>query len=140
MKKSLYAILAICLFTALSACSEKKVAFDTLEDARAQARANALYNAQAYRAESPRMTGFDIVSHGDSTQSPQCPQGDGWASVNLLKVDGKQVEKYSIKCSTVSAALGCYLDADFQKKPFAKEENSCQETNKVPFPLPKLVK
>lgn len=40
------------------------------------------------------------------------------------------------KCSTVSAALGCYTKADFVTKPFAKDEGTCQPTNKVPFPLP----
>lgn len=39
-----------------------------------------------------------------------------------------------------SAALGCYLDADFVKKPFANDENHCQDTAKVPFPLPKIGK
>jgi hypothetical protein len=126
----------------LSACgkSDEPVAFATLEDARAQARANGEYNAQLYRAENPRFTDHKIVSHGDSTQSPECPQGDGWASNTIMSVKDKVVEKFKIKCSTVSVSLGCYLEDDFAKKPFASEEGHCQNTNKVPHPLPKLAK
>ena len=106
------------------------------------ARDNALWNAAAYRAESPRLDGTQIVSHGDSTQSPECPQGDGWASVSFMAVSGtgknKEIEKYVATCSTVSAALGCYLKDDFAKKPFAKQENHCDPA--LPFPLPKIAK
>lgn len=137
-----FTIIATLIAIALSACGEKKeVAFDTLEDARSTARANGLFNAQAYRAENPRFDAdFKIVSHGDSTQTPDCPQGDGWASMSIMRVQDKNVEKYNLKCSTVSASLGCYLESDFQKKPFAQDENHCQPTNKVPFPLPKIAK
>lgn len=114
---------------AIAGCGKKEVSFDTLEDARATGRDNALFNAAAYRAENPRLEGMRIVSHGDSTQNPECPQGDGWASVSFLNVvgegKGKEVEKYTAKCSTVSASLGCYLDKDFMNKPFAKQENRC---------------
>lgn len=130
--------LTVSFFTA--SCGKKEVSFETLEDARAQARDNATFNAKAYLAENPRFTDHKVVSHGDSTQSPSCPQGDGWATVSLMKVDGKVIEKYTIKCSTVSVALGCYMDVDFAKKPFSSEENQCQPTNKVPFPLPKVAK
>lgn len=139
MKKTTL-FLALALALGVTACSKQEVSFATLEDARAQARANGEYNAQLYRAENPRFTNHKIVSHGDSTQSPDCPQGDGWATNTIMSVDGKSVEKYTVKCSTVSAALGCYLDTDFIKKPFAAEEGKCQNTNKVPFPLPKLGK
>lgn len=148
--KSTFRKLTLWLFAAafmagvvgLTACGKKDepVAFATLEDARAQARANGEYNAQLYRAENPRFTDHKIVSHGDSTQSPQCPQGDGWASNTIMSVNGKEVEKFKVKCSTVSVSLGCYLEDDFAKKPFASEEGHCQNTNKVPFPLPKLAK
>jgi hypothetical protein len=134
-------VISIALIASLAACGKDEVKFDTLEDARAQGRANALFNAAAYRAENPRFDqGFKIVSHGDSTQAPDCPQGDGWATVSIMKVENKNVEKYTIKCSTVSAALGCYLEDDFSKKPFASDENTCQSTAKVPFPLPKIAK
>lgn len=134
--------IALALITAalLSACGPDKVSFNTLEDARAQAKANALFNAQVYRAESPRLGGFGIVAHGDSTQTPDCPQGDGWASVSYMLVEGNNVAKYTAKCSTVSGTVGCYLDADFQKKTYASDDGRCQPVEKVPFPLPKLTK
>lgn len=123
----------------LAACGkQEEVSFDTLESARAQARANAEFNARTYRAENPRFTNHKIMAHGDSTQSPTCPQGDGWATLNIMAVEGKEVEKFTVKCSTVSASLGCYMESDFIKKPFASEEGHCQPTSKVPFPLPKI--
>jgi hypothetical protein len=156
MFKKFSLALAIAAGVAMSACSPQpapvtemrkienpaeKVSFNTLEDARTQARDNALWNAKAYLAENPRFDeGFKVVSHGDSTQDVDCPQGDGWATVSIMKVNGKVVEKYVAKCSTVSGSLGCYLENDFTKKPFSKEENQCQPRGKVPFPIPKIVK
>lgn len=58
----------------------------------------------------------------------------------LMSVNGKDVEKYKIKCSTVSANIGCFLETDFLKKSYAAQENRCQPTSSVPFPIPKLVK
>lgn len=147
MKKSFLGALAALILLgviALAACgpapneTAKPVEFNTLEDARSQARSNALFNAQAYRAENPRFTTHSIVTHGDSTQSPSCPQGSGWAGVSIMKVEGKEVEKFSAVCSTVSSALGCYLKEDFDKKPFATDADTCQPVGKVPFPIPKL--
>lgn len=137
MKKKL---LLVTMLLALGACGKKEVSFSTLEDARSQAKANAEWNAAKYRADNPRFTDHQIVSHGDSAQTPDCPQGDGWASMSVMKVEGKNVEKYTMKCSTVSANIGCYLDQDFKKKAYAQEDGQCQPTNKVPFPLPKLAK
>lgn len=139
MKKLLLLMAVLSLAACNKAQEQEPVSFKTLEDARAQARANGEYNAQVYRAENPRFDAtYKIVSHGDSTQTNECPQGDGWASNTIMKVDGKSVDKYKLKCSTVSTALGCYLEDDFAKKPFANEENHCQPLNKVPFPLPKV--
>lgn len=116
------------------------ISFQVLEDARAQAKANGEFNAQLYRADNPRFSDHKIVAHGDSTQSNDCPQGDGWATNTIMSVNGKVVEKFIVKCSTVSISLGCYLESDFVKKPFATEEGKCQPLNRVPFPLPKLSK
>lgn len=120
----------------LAACGKPDVSFDTLESARATAKSNASYNAKKFRSEHPQYAGFDLEMQGDSTQRPDCPQGDGWASGKLVKVDtGVQVD---IKCSTVSNAVGCLTKADFATKPYAGDENTCQPTTKVPFPLPKV--
>lgn len=140
--KTFTTLAAVAAALTLSACSKSEVSFDTLEDARNTGRENALFNAATYRAENPRLEGTRIVSHGDSTQANGCPQGDGWASVSFLNVSGegkgKEVEKYVAKCSTVSAALGCYLDKDFANKPFARQENRCDSS--LPFPLKKIAK
>lgn len=132
-------ILVTSALVALVGCGQQKVSFSELEDQRAQARENALFNAQMYRSENPRFDQrYKIVSHGDSTQSQSCPQGDGWATLSIMAVEDKTVDKYSIKCSTVSAALGCFTDADFIKKPFAKQENRCDTS--LPSRLPKIAK
>lgn len=138
-----FAVLAIAVV--LSGCGKAPdkpapISFKMLEDAREQARANGEYNAALYRAENPRFTDHKIVGHGDSTQGPECPQGDGWVTNTIMSVNGKDVEKFKIKCSTVSVTLGCYLETDFAKKPFASDDGKCQDPSKVPFPLPKLTK
>ena len=134
-------MMAVVVAMTLAGCAKQDVSFNTLEDARNQARSNAEFNAAAYRSENPRLQGMKIVGHGDSTQSSTCPQGDGWASLSVMDVeaDTSKVNKVKIKCSTVSAALGCYTEVDFvQKKNFASQENSCDTT--LPFPLPKIAK
>jgi hypothetical protein len=82
----------------IAGCGKDSVSFNTLEDARSQARQNAEFNAAAYRSENPRLQGLKIVSHGDSTQTSTCPQGDGWASVSIMNVDKEKasVEKYKV--------------------------------------------
>ena len=119
-----------------SACAGKVYSFDTVEDARRQAKDNATQNAQIYRSDN-KMPDCDIYARGDSTISNECPNGDGWASIDL-RCPGKGQMK--IKCSTVSVALGCMTDDDFKSKVYAQEEGKCQPLEKVPHPLPKLSK
>lgn len=132
---SLVLLLLICLL-ALAGCGQKEVGFDTLETSRMQARDNATWNAQKFRASDPRFTGLDIVSRGDSTQAPDCPQGDGWASVDMYNKDTGRTTK--LKCSTVSVAVGCMTDDDFKGKVYAQDDGHCQPINKVPFPFRKI--
>jgi predicted small lipoprotein YifL len=159
----LFSIIALLLsFSVLTACGErdpnapvthqdKAVSFDTLESQRVTSKANAYANGMQYIRENPRFqemgegVQFEVVSHVDSSITSNCPQGDGWATISISAntkerdVRGRPVVvKYSAKCSTVSASVGCYLAEDFVKKSFAQEEGSCQPTNKVPFPLPKV--
>jgi hypothetical protein len=54
----------------------------------------------------------------------------------MVSPDHSQQE--DIKCSTVSSAVGCMPDADFKKKNYASDDNHCQDTSKVPYPLPKI--
>jgi hypothetical protein len=123
----------------IAGCGKQAVSFDTLETARKQAKENAEYNARAWRAQTPASAQLGILSRGDSTQSPDCPQGDGWASMDLVDTsNGKSLVK--LKCSTVSDSVGCLEANDFKTKPYANEEGSCQSTAKVPHPLPKIAK
>ena len=131
----------ILILTALTlvACGPESVSFDTLETARTQAKANAEWNAQGFRAANPQYANTAIEMQGDSTQDPKCPQGDGWASGKLIdKAD--PARKLALKCSTVSGAVGCMPQADFEKKPYARDDGQCQDTSKVPFPIPKIAK
>lgn len=128
----------IATIIALSACS-KDVGFDTLETARTQGKANAEYNAQKYRADSPQYSNTAIEIQVDSSMTPSCPQGDGWASGNLVD-KANPAAKLPIKCSTVSGAIGCMKQTEFQTKPFASDDGKCQDVTKVPFPIPKVGK
>lgn len=133
-----FLILAAAVAAALVGCSAKEVAFDTLETARKQAKDNAEYNARKWRADTKTWAGSNIISRGDSTQSPTCPQGDGWASMDLVNENGQPQVK--LKCSTVSDSVGCLEANDFKTKPYANEDGQCQPTSKVPHPIPKIAK
>lgn len=119
----------------LSSCGEK-VSVATLEEQKNIARENALFNAQVFRTNDPRLTNFKIVPNGDSSQLPNCPQGDGWASLVLVNMDTNQQRK--IKCSTYSKATSCQYDEDFKTKDYANDDGHCQGVDKVPYPLPKI--
>lgn len=136
--KNVLLITAVAVFS-LSSCGKQEASFDTLETARKQAKDNAEYNARAWRAQTPATAQLGMISRGDSTQAPACPQGDGWASIDLVDASTGQI-KIKLKCSTVSDSVGCRADADFKSSPFANEDGQCQATSKVPHPLPKIAK
>lgn len=131
---------ALSLTLTMAACSGDKTTPQRLEEARQTAKDNATMNAQLYRAANPRFTGdYSIVSRSDDGQNPDCPQGDGWAQVSIMKVEGKTVDKTSLMCSTYSTNVGCYREEDFNKLPnLAKQNSGCNKD--VPFPLPVLQK
>jgi hypothetical protein len=137
--KKLFLVFAAMLSLSLTACNEK-VSSDRLEEARSTAKTNAEMNAQLYRAANPRFTGdYSIVARSDDGQTPECPQGDGWANVSIMKVDGKVVDKTSLICSTHSSSVGCYREEDFNKNSNLSKQNSgCNKD--VPYPLPVLKK
>lgn len=126
----------ILLAISATACNKKDTSFDDLEAAKNQVRENALFSAQRFRVENPKLDGWSLVSNGDSSQTPQCPQGDGWATLTAISPDRKQEVK--IKCSTVSGATGCLYDSEFKGKPFAGEDGRCNPN--VPYPIPKIAK
>lgn len=135
MKKLL---IVVAVLGVLAGCGKNKVSFDTVETARAQARENALYNATKHRAASPQYSEWNIEGRGDSSQTNECPQGDGWATMDFIAPNNKQVIQF--KCSTVSGNIGCLESNDFKKKAYASEDGQCQPTEKVPHPLPKIKK
>ncbi len=110
--------------------------FTVLEQARSTARENAIHNARRWRSQ--LYPDHEITSHGDSTQEPDCPQGDGWATIDLY--DRHRRLAVQLKCSTVSPNIGCLEAGDFKTKPYAREDGTCQPTSKVPFPLPKIAR
>lgn len=137
--KKLFFFALIALVSTLAACGKDKVSFDTLETARTQGKANAEFNAQVYRAANVQYANTSIVAQTDSTMTPECPQGDGWGSVKLVSKDNPAIA-IPLKCSTISGAVGCLTDKDFQTKAYAGDDGRCQPVDKVPFPLPKVAK
>lgn len=137
MKRILIASAVISML-ALTACSKNEASFASLEEAKGTARENSMFNAQMYRQSNILYKGWDIIGRGDSTQSNACPQGDGWATIELVSPEKTRLVK--AKCSTVSGNTGCLDDADFKTKPFASEDGMCAPTNRVPYPLPKIAK
>lgn len=119
-----------------SAFPRAEATFTALEQARSTARENAIHNARRWRAQ--LYPDHEIISHGDSTQEPDCPQGDGWATIDLY--DRHRRLAAQLKCSTVSPSIGCLEAGDFKTKPYAREDGTCQPTSKVPFPLPKFAR
>jgi hypothetical protein len=135
MKKLL--LISLLAISALAACG-KDVSFDTLETARKQAKENAEFNGRKWRAETKIFADSNMISRGDSTQAPECPQGDGWASIDIVSANGLVQSK--LKCSTVSDSVGCLEDKDFKTKSYANEDGHCAPVTKVPHPLPKIAK
>lgn len=118
----------------LFSCEQKKASWETQEDARRVAKENAEFNAKQYRKE--HRPGWRIVNRGDSSIKPECPQGDGWVSVDL--VSPKNGNKIQLKCSSVSEVTGCLAKKDFDKRDYAEQDGTCNK--EIPFPLPKIVK
>jgi len=129
-------LVLLILLTSLSACSKDELSFESVESGRVQANENSEYNAKAFRQSHSEYAGFSISMRGDSTQSSKCGQGDGWASIDLVKID--EGKKVALKCSTVSAATGCMTDVDFKARSYAAQDGQCDTS--IPFPLPKIQK
>jgi hypothetical protein len=115
--------------------AKQEVSFDTLEMQRSIANDNSKFNATKWRAEN----GYEqagILARGDSTQQSNCPQGDGWASVDLVDGSTKRVV-VKLKCSTVSGNIGCVTAEDFKARAvLASQENTCND--KIPSMLKKI--
>jgi hypothetical protein len=128
--KSAFAVVLSSLV--LTGCGSNEVSFETLESARSVANDNAKFNATKFRAENG-FEKFGLLVRGDSSQTNSCPQGDGWASVDLLDEYKQPYRK--LKCSTVSSNIGCMTVEDFKsRQQYASQENQCNHT------LPKMPK
>jgi hypothetical protein len=123
--------------------------FQTVEEQRAQGRANAGASAAEYQRQNPRIQGWETIVKADTTHSSTCPQGDGWAEVVFMRserAEGKtqnlQIEKATVMCSTVSSTQGCVMVNpvdNWSKHPAKAQDGQCASTLEVPFPLPKAV-
>jgi hypothetical protein len=132
------AVLALIIISvAMGGCGSKEVGYDTLEQAMTVAKENAAWNAQKWRQENPTFGDLGIMSRGDSSQTNKCPQGDGWATVDMLNKQ-TNATAFQLKCSTSSAARGCWLAKEFPTKPFSDQEGHCQPVDVVPHPLPNI--
>ena len=134
-----YALISLLAAATLAACGNSDVSFNTTETNRENAKSNAEYNASKFRADSIQYANMALEVQGDSTQSSSCPQGDGWATAKLVDKANPAL-KIALKCSTVSGAVGCMPQVDFEKKPYARDDGQCQPVTKVPFPIPKIAK
>lgn len=164
--KKLSIALAVGLIVGLSACGEKPTvekvmqeygevsksnafSFQTVEEQRAQGRANAGAAAAEYQRQNPRIQGWESIVKADTTHSSTCPQGDGWAEVVFMRTertDGStknlEVQKATVMCSTVSTTQGCVMVSptdNWSKHPGKAQDGNCASTRDVPFPLPKVV-
>lgn len=153
--KKLALIIVAALSIGISACGKAPEAPQTVEQQRAQNLAkaddnrklqemletqrstaldNATKNSASYFAANPRFdSSWSRIPHTDDQITAACPQGSGWAWVNIMKVEGKNVQKNKIWCSTSSRSLGCYIDADFMKGPHAQEAQGCNQNLNYPL-------
>ncbi len=118
----------------LSKADDNRKLQDMLETQRSVALDNATKNSASYFALNPRFdSSWSRIPHTDDQITAACPQGSGWAWVNIMKVEGKEVQKNKIWCSTSSRSLGCYIEADFMKGPHAQEAQGCNSNLNYPL-------
>lgn len=152
MKSVAFPIIALVGSMVIVACSKDEpvvVSPQTVEEQRAQGRANAGMAAAEYQRQNPRILGWESIVKADSFHSAKCPQGDGWAEVVFMRTNraegstkNLEIEKASVMCSTVSANEGCVMFApvdNWSKHPKKAMDGVCGDVADVPFPLPKVV-
>lgn len=149
MKLITIAVLAFVTFIAACVPAPEKASFNTVEEQRAQGRANAASVASDYQRQNPRIQGWEAIVKADASHTAACPQGDGWAEVVFMRTErdagttkNLQVEKATVMCSTVSFNEGCVMVApvnNWDKHPKKLMDGRCGDTAEVPMPLPKVV-
>lgn len=82
-------------------------------------------NAEKFVASDPAYKGLTIKLRDDSGVTNECPQGDGWVTVDLI-IDADSPPRAVLKCSTFSGTIGCMTDADYANDPrYSNEDNHC---------------
>lgn len=127
---------------------DNSFSFATVEEQRAQGRANAAASAADYQRQNPRLQGWESIVKADTTHNATCPQGDGWAEVVFMRSEREEgktknltVERATAMCSTVSTTQGCVMMSptdNWSKHPGKQQDGTCAKTTEVPFPLPKV--
>lgn len=142
--------ITLAILLTLAACGKKEEtsSFATVEEQRAQGRANAAMVAAEYQRQNPRIQGWEAIVKADVSHTATCPQGDGWAEVVFMRserADGSTknltVEKATVMCSTVSVNEGCVMVAPTNNwDKFLKKnmDGRCGDVAEVPFPLPRV--
>ena len=135
MKKyiALACISSIVVASLLNTGCNDEVSQATVEEQRTIARGNSMFVAKDFVSNNPRYAGYQVVNNGDSTMSTSCPQGDGWASLELYHPEKKGIK---IKCSTYSKGIGCMTQKNFEGKTYARQDKTCDR--KLKYPLPKI--
>ena len=108
-------LLIVAIACMFQGCDGKKVSSDKAEQNMAIAKANATRNAKLFIANDPRYAQYGVVSNGDSSINEKCPNGDGWATIQLISPDN--TETVELKCSSTSLARGCLTTDEFKKRP-----------------------
>lgn len=136
------------IVAALAGCGKEEASFKTVEEQRAQGRANAALVAADYQRQNPRLFGWETIVKADSMHTAVCPQGDGWAEVVFMRTERPEGSTQNVKteravtmCSTVSFNEGCVMihpTDNWSKHPKKQMDGHCGDLANVPMPLPRI--
>ncbi len=122
-----YSALLIALIAiSLAGCGKEPVPTDTVDQNQNITRENSQLNAQRFKA-AMFPNADQVVMQSDSTVSPECRFGDGWAS-GIIVQGGRTIEK--IKCQTNGTGkgtFGCMTKAEFETKDYASADGRCDD-------------
>ena len=134
--KTLFAVSVLAVAVALSACGEKDVPQDVVDQNMTITRLNAQKNADAYFSVQYPAGTVDVdpkrgepirpLMQSDSTVSKTCRNGDGWASGAIQYKTGATLK---IKCQTNGTGKGingCMTEAEFNGKTYKADDGVCQ--------------
>lgn len=124
----------------LAACGPDRAPQDIVDTNMTISRLNAQKNANSYFPQAwPEGTVHPvwnakptrILMQSDSSITPQCRYGDGWASGDLQFDNGKSIK---IKCQTNGVGKGingCMQEVEFQTKSYKDEDGRCANLDKL---------